>query len=415
MSIESRDIAHMSHALRLARLGSYTTHPNPRVGCVLVDSDTDSVIATGFHARAGEGHAEVNALAAAGERALGSVAYVTLEPCSHTGRTGPCAKALIAAGVSRVVIAMRDPNPQVAGRGIALLEGGGIAVTVGVLETEARALNPGFLSRMERGRPFVRLKQAMSLDGRTAMASGESQWITGPEARSAVQRLRARSSVVMSGIESVIFDDSRLSVRADQLSLEDHPLGIEALVAHQPLRVVVDSRLRLPLAARILEQTGRTLLVCVADETPALQERRTLLEAAGAEVLALPAGQDGRVDLPALMAYLAEHEQANEVLLETGAVLAGAMLSAGLIDEMQLFMAPTLLGGDARPLLALPGLDNMANQRRLEIREIRAIGRDWRITAIPVASSSAEMADETLDSMREQSADQLKIGDMINE
>lgn len=393
MSPESRDIAHMSHALRLARLGSYTTHPNPRVGCVLVDSDTDSVIATGFHVRAGEGHAEVNALASAGERAVGAVAYVTLEPCSHTGRTGPCARALIAAGVSRVVIAMRDPNPQVAGRGIALLEGAGITVTVGVMMSEARALNPGFLSRMERGRPFVRLKQAMSLDGRTAMASGESQWITGPEARSAVQRLRARSSVVMSGIESVIFDDSRLNVRADQLGLEDHPLGIEALAALQPLRVVVDSRLRLPLAARILEQDGRTLLVCVADKASALAERRMLLEAAGAEVLSLPAGKDGRVDLAALMSYLAEHEQANEVLLETGAVLAGAMLSAGLVDEMQLFMAPTLLGGEARPLLALPGLDSMANQRRLEIREIRAIGRDWRITAVPVALTEVERSD----------------------
>ena len=382
----ARDARHMAHALRLARLGSYTTQPNPRVGCVLVEAETDEVIASGFHVRAGEGHAEVNALAEAGERALGCVAYVTLEPCSHTGRTGPCSLALIAAGVSRVVIAMRDPNPQVAGRGIALLQGAGIAVTVGVMEQEARALNPGFLSRMERGRPFVRLKQAMSLDGRTAMASGESQWITGPEARSAVQRLRARSSVVMSGIESVIFDDSRLNVRADQLGLEDHPLGLKALVARQPLRVVVDSHLRLPLAARILAQSGRTLLVCVADETAALAERRTLLEAAGAEVLALPAGEDGRVDLEALLRYLAEHEQANEVLLETGAVLAGAMINAGLVDEMQLFMAPTLLGGEARPLLALPGLDHMAQQRRVEIRGIRAVGRDWRITAVPVAS-----------------------------
>ncbi|MFG6138293.1 bifunctional diaminohydroxyphosphoribosylaminopyrimidine deaminase/5-amino-6-(5-phosphoribosylamino)uracil reductase RibD [Halomonas sp. B23F22_10] len=364
----------MARALVLARRGLYTTDPNPRVGCVLVSDGRRA--GEGWHQRAGEPHAEVHALRDAGEAARGATAYVTLEPCSHHGRTGPCAEALVQAGVAKVVVAMRDPNPLVAGNGIARLRAAGIEVEVGLLEAQARALNPGFVSRMSRGRPFVRLKMAMSLDGRTAMRSGESQWITGPRARCQVQRLRARSSAVITGVESVIFDNSRLTLRADQLELPD----AEAIAARQPLRVVVDSRLRLPEAAACLREPGRTLVATVEDHDA---ERRGRLEAAGAEVLVLPAGEDGRVDLAALLGHLAEREAVNEALLETGATLAGAMLDAGLVDEMQLFVAPTLLGGEARPLFALPGLETMAEQKPLEILDIRAVGRDWRITARP--------------------------------
>ncbi|SFT60831.1 bifunctional diaminohydroxyphosphoribosylaminopyrimidine deaminase/5-amino-6-(5-phosphoribosylamino)uracil reductase RibD [Halomonas saccharevitans] len=364
----------MARALKLAERGRYTTDPNPRVGCVLVKGER--VVGEGWHERAGDPHAEVHALRAAGEAARGATAYVTLEPCSHQGRTGPCALALVEAGVARVMVAMQDPNPQVAGRGIALLRDAGIEVEVGVLEDEALALNPGFVMRMSHGRPFVRLKMAMSLDGRTAMRSGESQWITGPQARREVQRLRARSSVVLTGVESIIFDNARLTVRAEQLALPDG----EVIAARQPLRVVVDSRLRLPLAAACLREPGRTLVATLAEHDA---ERRERLEEAGAEVVAMPAGHDGRVDLDALLHHLAEAEQANEVLLETGATLAGAVLEANLIDEMQLFVAPTLLGGEARPLFALPGLSLMAQQKGLEILDIRAVGQDWRITARP--------------------------------
>lgn len=372
----------MARALVLARRGLYTAHPNPRVGCVLVRDG--ECVGEGWHERAGEPHAEVHALLAAGGAAQGATAYVSLEPCSHHGRTGPCCDALAAAGVARVVVAMLDPNPQVAGRGIARLEAAGIAVQVGVLEAEAMALNAGFVSRMVQGRPFVRLKMAMSLDGRTAMRSGESQWITGPLARREVQRLRARSCAVVTGVESVIFDNSRLTVRADQLDLPQS----EAIVRRQPLRVVVDSHLRLPLAAACLREPGRTLVATLDDNEP---ERRARLGAAGAEVVVLPAGGDGRVDLAALLAHLAEHEEVNEVLLETGATLAGAMLGAQLVDEMQLFVAPILLGGEARPLFELPGLSRMAQQRKLDIRDIRALGNDWRITAVPLPGTSKAM------------------------
>ncbi|MCH4563439.1 MULTISPECIES: bifunctional diaminohydroxyphosphoribosylaminopyrimidine deaminase/5-amino-6-(5-phosphoribosylamino)uracil reductase RibD [Halomonas] len=366
--------AWMARALELARRGLYTTDPNPRVGCVLVKHRR--LVGEGFHRCAGEPHAEVHALRAAGAAARGATAYVTLEPCSHQGRTGPCAVALIEAGVKKVVVAMADPNPAVAGRGIAMLREAGVDVDVGILEDQARELNPGFIMRMDHGRPFVRLKMAMSLDGRTAMRSGESQWITGPQARREVQRLRARSSAVLTGVESIIFDNSRLTVRPAQLELDE----AELIAGRQPLRVVVDSHLRLPQAAACLREPGRTLVATRADPDP---ERRERLETAGAEVVVMPSAADGRVDLHALLRHLAEVEQVNEVLLETGATLAGAMLDAGLVDEMQLFVAPTLLGGEARPLFALPGLERMAQQRPLDILDIRAVGRDWRITARP--------------------------------
>lgn len=372
------DHRYMARALKLAQKGLYTTDPNPRVGCVIVRDD--QVVGEGFHLRAGEPHAEIHALNTAGEHAKGATAYVTLEPCSHTGRTGPCAVALLEAKVARVVIAMQDPNPQVSGRGIRLLEEAGIEVAVGLLESEARALNPGFIARMTRQRPFVRLKMAMSLDGRTAMGSGESQWITGPEARAQVQRLRARSSAILSGVESIIMDDSRLTLRADQLQLAN---AAEA-VQRQPLRVILDTRLRLPLAAACLSEPGRTLVITTPAHTA---EKRARLTQAGAEIHVLPAGSDGRIDLALMLQWLAEHEQVNELLVETGATLAGALLDAALIDELQLFVAPTLLGGEARPLFALPGLSRMADQRRLTIHDMRAVGRDWRIIASPQTTS----------------------------
>jgi diaminohydroxyphosphoribosylaminopyrimidine deaminase/5-amino-6-(5-phosphoribosylamino)uracil reductase len=373
------DHRYMARALKLARKGLYTTDPNPRVGCVIVRDE--QVVGEGFHVRAGEPHAEIHALAAAGERAQGATAYVTLEPCSHTGRTGPCAVALKEAKVSRVVIAMQDPNPQVSGQGIRLLEDAGIKVVVGLLESDARALNPGFIARMTLQRPFVRLKMAMSLDGRTAMGSGESQWITGPEARTQVQRLRARSSAILSGVESIIMDDSRLTLRSEQLQLAN----TEDVLQRQPLRVILDTRLRLPLAAACLREPGRTLVMT----TPAhSDEKRARLTEAGAEVHVLPAGHDGRIDLALMLRWLADNEQVNELLVETGATLAGAILDAALVDELQLFVAPTLLGGEARPLFALPGLSRMADQRRLIIHDMRAVGRDWRIIASPQPTSA---------------------------
>lgn len=363
------DQHYMQRAIELAWGGLYTASPNPRVGCVLVREG--AIIGEGYHLRAGEGHAEVNALAAAGD-AAGACAYVTLEPCSHTGKTPPCSEALIGAGVSRVVVAMTDPNSLVAGKGIAQLRDAGIAVEVGLLESEARLLNPGFIKRMETGMPWVRVKLAMSLDGRTAMASGESQWITGAAARSDVQRLRARSCAIMSGVDTVIADNASLTVRADELDID--PELAQLATQQQPLRVVLDSNLRLAPTAKILEQPGSTIVVAAAKR----EDEQQQLEAAGAEVV-IAAGVDGRVDLRQLLLVLAER-QCNEVMVEAGATLAGAMVKEGLVDCLSVYMAPTLLGSDARPLLALP-LDTMAQQHRLIVDSISPVGEDWRIDA----------------------------------
>lgn len=363
------DAHYMARAVELARKGLYSTHPNPRVGCVIVRDG--EVVGEGWHVRAGEPHAEVHALRQAGERARGACAYVTLEPCSHHGRTPPCADALVKAGVARVVAAMQDPNPQVAGNGLQRLREAGIEVASGVLEAEARALNPGFLKRMEQGLPFVRAKLAMSLDGRTAMASGESQWITGPAARAAVQRLRARSSVVLTSAESVLFDQARMTVRGEELGLDD-ALTTLAL-SRPPLRVLVDGRLRLPLDEPFF-QAGPALVVTAAGEDPRYA-------AAGHELINLP-GSEGRVDLPALLRTLAGRG-VNEILLEAGAGLVGAFARQGLVDEYQLFVAGTFLGSDARPLLDWP-LSKMSEAPRLKITEMRAVGDDWRVTAIPL-------------------------------
>lgn len=361
-SWSANDYQCMAEAIRLARCGVYSTDPNPRVGCLIVKNNT--VVGRGYHIRAGEGHAEVNALREAGDEARGATAYVTLEPCSHFGRTPPCAQALIDAGLARVVSAMQDPNPSVAGRGLSMLKAAGISTEVGLLETQSRALNPGFIKRMETGKPFVRVKLAMSLDGRTAMSSGESQWITGAAARSDVQRLRACSSAIITGIESVLLDDPALTVR-------DVDLADENGFIRQPLRVVLDSHARLPRSASIIEQPGRTVQVVT-------QEEATASAGLECEQLVMPASPQG-IDLPTLLNYLAKQEQCNEVLVETGARLAGAFIQAQLVDELVVYMAPTLLGSQARPLVDLP-LSEMREQQRLILADVRHLGEDVRLT-----------------------------------
>lgn len=366
------DAHYMARAIELARKGLYTTHPNPRVGCVIVRDG--QVVGEGWHVRAGEPHAEVHALRAAGELARGATAYVTLEPCSHHGRTPPCAEGLVTAGVARVVAAMQDPNPEVAGRGLKRLTDAGIDVRCGVLETQARTLNQGFLKRMEHGLPFVRVKLAMSLDGRTAMASGESQWITGPAARSAVQRLRAEASVVITGADTVLADGARLTVRADELGLDAEQTAL--VMSRPPLRVLIDGRLRVPLDAPFFKAGPALVATCV----PPAEQYRT-----GPECLVIP-GENGQVDLRQLLVALAARG-VNEVLVEAGPRLAGAFAEQGLVDEYQIFIAAKFLGSTARPLLELP-LTRMSEATELKIIDMRAVGDDWRVTAIPVPSAS---------------------------
>lgn len=372
--MSSRDHIHMARALRLAAKGLYTTHPNPRVGCVVVDPE-GTVVGEGWHAYPGGPHAEVNALDMAGERARGATAYVTLEPCSHHGRTPPCAEALIRAGVARVVAAMTDPNPQVAGQGLARLRAAGIDVTGEVMAEEAQGLNPGFIARMCRSRPYVRSKIAASLDGRTAMAGGESQWITSVEARGDVQRLRAQSSAILTGIGTVLADDPALTVRPEELPAGCPWPGEVGL--RQPLRVVVDSRLRLGPTARLLNVPGEVLVATAADGGHAT------LRGQGAAVERLP-GAGGRVDLHALMQRLAVLG-VNEVLVEAGAALNGALLEAGLIDEWVVYMAPKVMGDGARGMFHLPWLARMDQTVPLTFADVRAVGPDLRVTARPVS------------------------------
>ncbi len=364
------DAFYMARALELARKGVYSTHPNPRVGCVIVHEG--QVVGEGWHVRAGEPHAEVHALRQAGEKAKGATAYVTLEPCSHHGRTPPCADALVNAGVGRVVAAMQDPNPDVGGRGLLRLMSAGIAVQSGVLENEARAINKGFLKRMEHGLPYVRVKLAMSLDGRTAMASGESQWITGPQARSDVQRLRAQSSVVLTGADTVLADSARLTVRPDELGLSAELAALA--VTRPPLRVLIDGRLRVPLDAPFFKAGSALVVTCAAASA------RERYHEEGHEMLAL-ASSGGHVDLRKLLVELASRG-VNDVLVEAGPKLAGAFTRLGLVDEYQIFIAGKFMGSSARPLLDLP-LAQMHESLELKIVEMRAIGDDWRVIAIP--------------------------------
>lgn len=358
------DRMHMARAIELALHGLGTTEPNPRVGCVVVRAG--QVVGEGWHARAGGPHAEVVALAAAGTAARGATAYVSLEPCCHHGRTPPCTEALVAAGVARVVYACGDPNPRVAGGGAARLRAADIEVEGGVLDAEARAVNPGFLARMARGRPWLRLKVAASLDGRTALADGRSRWITGPEARRDVQRLRARSSAIVTGIGTVLADDPELTVR-------DEPAG----AVRPPLRVVLDSRLRLPPSARLLATPGQVVALTVAPEAGAA----ATLAAAGVDVRRV-AGEGGRVAPADLVATLVDLE-CNEVLVEAGPALNGALLAAGLVDELVVYQAPHVLGGTALPMFALPPLAAMDDRPAFTLREARPVGADLRLTYLP--------------------------------
>ena len=362
MSFSAVDHGMMAHALQLAERGLWTTSPNPRVGCVLVRDG--EIVGEGWHEKAGEPHAEVHALRAAGERARGATAYVTLEPCSHHGRTPPCAEALLKAGVARVIAAMQDPNPLVAGKGLALLRAAGIDTASGLLEPEARELNIGFVSRMTRGRPWLRLKVAASLDGKTALNNGVSQWITGPEARRDGHAWRARACAILTGIGTLRDDDPTLTVR-------------DVTTPRQPLRVVVDSRLEISPTAKILQ--GEPVLVVGAVDNP---EKADSLRSTGnfVEILKNP---QGKVDLKALLELLAQRG-INEVHAEAGFKLNGSLLREGLVDEFLLYFAPCLIGHEAAGLFNLPELATLDGKRRLQIRDLRQVGADIRILARPV-------------------------------
>lgn len=341
-----QDELYMARALKLAARGRFTTHPNPNVGCVIVKDG--EIVGEGFHYRAGEPHAEVHALRMAGEKAQGATAYVTLEPCSHHGRTPPCCEALIAAGVSRVVAAMQDPNPQVAGRGLYRLQQEGVDVSHGLMMNEAEALNKGFLKRMRTGFPWIQLKMGASLDGRTAMASGESQWITSPQARRDVQRLRAQSHAILTSSATVLADDPALTVRWDELNADTQALYPQENL-RQPLRIVIDSQNRVTPQHRIVEQAGETLFARTREDERQWPENvRTLL---------VPE-HNGRLDLVVLMMLLGK-QQINSIWVEAGSTLAGALLEAGLVDELIVYIAPKLLGSDARGLCVLPGLEKL--------------------------------------------------------
>lgn len=364
-------LALMARAVRLAERGLYTTDPNPRVGCVLAKAGR--IVGEGWHRRAGEPHAERLAIDAAGEAARGATAYVTLEPCCHHGRTPPCTDALLEAGVSRVVVGMEDPNPLVHGRGLERMRAAGVEVVTGVLEQACRALNPGFDKRMRLGLPFVRVKLAASLDGRTALANGESQWITSEAARTDVQWLRARSSAIVTGIGTLLADDPSLNVRLAPLAI---PALEEGEPVRQPLRVILDSALRVPLSAKMLSLPGATLVAtCVQDA-----KRIAAVTSVGAEVWVGPSDASGRVDLQALLRYLAERE-INEVLIESGPTLAGAVVQQRLVDELVLYLAPHLMGSDARGLFQLGPLESMSERVPLDLLELRQIGPDLRLRA----------------------------------
>jgi diaminohydroxyphosphoribosylaminopyrimidine deaminase / 5-amino-6-(5-phosphoribosylamino)uracil reductase len=350
----------MARAFELAQRGLYTTDPNPRVGCLLVRGGV--VVGEGWHQCAGGPHAEAHALQLAGAAARGATAYVTLEPCNHHGRTPPCSEALLEAGVSRVVYALDDPNPLVAGQGAARLRAAGVRVDAGLMAAQSEVLNPGFLKRMRQGLPHVRVKIAASLDGRTALASGESRWITSRAARTDAQYGRARSSVVLTGVGTILADDPALNVRVPESD-------------RQPLRVVLDSQLRTPSDSRLLQREGRVLILGTVDDA----DRRRSLERQGAEVVIVPA-QAGRPDLAAVLQLLAARG-ANEVWVEAGAVLAGAFVRERRFDELVIYLAPCLLGGGARPLLELPVLASLDQRLTLRFTQCRSVGDDLCITA----------------------------------
>jgi len=355
------DRGYMARALQLAERGRYTAHPNPMVGCVIVK---DGIVAgEGWHERAGEPHAEINALAAASGKAMGATAYVTLEPCAHHGKTPPCAEALIEAGVSKVIAAMRDPYEQVAGQGLAMLQSAGVVTELGLMQSSAERLNEGYVSRMTGNRPFIRVKVAASIDGATAMRSGESQWITGAPARNDVQRLRARSGAIMTGIGTVLADDPSLDVRLNAIETG----GL------QPLRVVLDSHLRMPLTAAMLARPGRTLVCCCGIHDDSALQR------AGAEVRSF-GEPDGVVDVGAVLDDLARRG-VNDLLVEAGRGVMGHLMEKDLIDELVIYQAPHIMGSETRGMFRTPSWSTLADRRMLEITDVRRVGGDTRITA----------------------------------
>ena len=366
------DYQHMSRALQLARRGLYSTDPNPRVGCVIVKDDV--VLSEGWHQKAGQAHAEIEALKNAkgnnlSENLSGATCYVTLEPCAHHGRTPPCTESLINAGIKTVIAATIDPNPLVAGKGLRQLKEACIETASGLMEAQAGELNPGFRMRMQQGRPFVRCKLAMSLDGKTALSNGESKWISSSESRMDVQKLRARSSAIMTGIGTVIAYDPSMNVRLSESSEW-------AKNGRQPLRVILDSDLEISPEANILNVTGKAIIFHQSDN----QDRIEKLENKGAEIVTVE-GARGSIFLKQVLNYLATEKEINEILLETGSTLAGEMLQAGFIDELIIYIAPALLGQDGKGLFQLPVLDNMSDRISLYFSDIRSIGKDIRIKA----------------------------------
>ncbi|HSI25008.1 MAG TPA: bifunctional diaminohydroxyphosphoribosylaminopyrimidine deaminase/5-amino-6-(5-phosphoribosylamino)uracil reductase RibD [Methylotenera sp.] len=367
MAFTSQDHLFMTRALQLAERGLYTTMPNPRVGCVIVKDG--KIIGEGAHLKAGEPHAEVFALLQAGDQAQGAIAYVTLEPCNHTGRTPPCTHTLLSAGISKVIAAMQDPNPLVAGSGLAHLQAHGIDVASGLMQTQAEALNPGFIARMTRNTPFVRSKIAASLDGKTALNNGLSQWITGEAARADVQHWRARSCAILTGVGTVLADNPSMTVRLNN--------DIHIDTGPQPLRIIVDSTLKTPVNAKIL--AGGNVLIAFANGD---SHKADALLSIGAELLCIPDAQ-GKVCLKTLLRHLAARE-INEVLVEGGAGLNGALLAQNLIDELLIYYAPKLMGGFAKSMFDMPELTTMSQVQDLQILDVRSIGNDIRLRARPV-------------------------------
>ena len=361
----AEDSRHMGEALRLAELGLYTTDPNPRVGAVVVKDD--KVVGRGFHKVAGEAHAEVLALQEAGAAAKGATLYVTLEPCAHEGKTPPCAHAVVKSGVTRVVAAMTDPNPQVSGKGFEILKAAGVTVVEGLMVAQAKALNPGFISRMTRGRPWVRTKLAASMDGRTALANGESKWISCDASREDVHRWRARSSAVLTGIGTLLADDPTFTVRLPG-------------EWRQPMKVIVDTNLSTPVNAKVFARNPGLVYIATGVDDP---EEHEPLNAIGANIQVFPERR-GFMDLKAIIETLAELE-CNEVLMEAGAGMNGALLEAGLVDELILYMCPSLLGDKARGMFSLPGISSMNERRELEIADARMFDKDLRLILRPKA------------------------------
>ena len=364
----STDVELMTRAIKLAKKGQYTTRPNPNVGCVLVDAK-GNIVGEGWHQRAGEPHAEVNALSQAKGRAENGTAYVTLEPCSHFGRTPPCAVALVEAGIKRVVCAMEDPNPKVSGSGFDILKQAGIEVQSGLLREEAILLNEGFIQRMSAKRPFVTLKMASSLDGRTALSNGVSQWITSPEARADVQRYRAKSSAILSGSGTALADNPSLTVRHEELGYLSNTLSAENVI--QPTRVLLDARNQLKAGLKVFENNA-PVIVINGEHNSSIQAEHVQQQ----QIL----NAQGKVDLPAMLQFLAKQE-INDLWIEAGSRLAGAFLRERLVDRLIIYMAPKLMGNSGMGLCDLPEFENMEEIISLSWKDMRMVGSDLKMTA----------------------------------